>query len=48
MGTPQHLAESAGVPRAKVATIVAGERPTDLTREEAVAYDVAAALNRPT
>jgi 4-carboxymuconolactone decarboxylase len=42
----EHLAESAGVPAAKIATIVAGERPTDLSREEAVAYDVAAALNR--
>jgi hypothetical protein len=30
----------------QIATIVAGERPTDLTRDEAVAYDVAAALNR--
>lgn len=42
----EHLASSAGVPTAKIATIVAGERPPDLTREEAVAYDVAAALNR--
>jgi 4-carboxymuconolactone decarboxylase len=42
----EHLAESAGVPIAKIATIVAGERPTDMTRDEAVAYDVAAALNR--
>jgi len=42
----EHLAESAGVSRSKIATIVAGERPTDLTREQAVAYDVAAALNR--
>ena len=42
----EHLAESAGVPATKIATIVAGERPTDLTRNEAVAYDVAAALNR--
>jgi 4-carboxymuconolactone decarboxylase len=42
----EHLAESAGVPRAKIATIVAGQRPTDLTRDEGVAYDVAAALNR--
>jgi alkylhydroperoxidase family enzyme len=29
---------------AKLATIVAGQRPADLTRAEAVAYDVAAAL----
>ncbi|MGA2020547.1 MAG: hypothetical protein ABSH02_08165 [Candidatus Sulfotelmatobacter sp.] len=42
----EHLAEGAGVPTAKIATIVAGERPTDLSRDEAVAYDVAAALNR--
>jgi 4-carboxymuconolactone decarboxylase len=42
----EHLAKDAGVPAAKIATIVAGERPTDLTREESVAYDVAAALNR--
>jgi hypothetical protein len=37
---------SSGVTTAKIATIAAGERPTDLTRDEAVAYDVAAALNR--
>jgi 4-carboxymuconolactone decarboxylase len=42
----ERMALASGVPAAKVATIVAGERPTDLTREEAVAYDVAAALNR--
>jgi len=41
----EHLAENAGVSNAKIATIVAGERPTDLSRDEAVAYDVAAALN---
>ena len=29
---------------AKIATIAAGERPTDLTPEEAAAYDVASAL----
>ncbi|MGO9546438.1 MAG: carboxymuconolactone decarboxylase family protein [Rhodomicrobium sp.] len=28
----------------KISTIVAGQRPADLTREEAVAYDVASAL----
>jgi hypothetical protein len=38
----ERLAESAGVSSAKIATIVAGERPTDPTRDEAVAYDVAA------
>jgi len=42
----QHLEEGAGASTAKITTIVAGERPTDLTRDEAVAYDVAAALNR--
>ncbi len=29
----------------KIATIVAGQRPVDLTHEESVAYDVASALN---
>jgi 4-carboxymuconolactone decarboxylase len=33
-----------GLPDAKLATIVAGQRPPDLTWDEAVAYDVAAAL----
>jgi hypothetical protein len=42
----EHLAESAGIARATIATIVAGERPTNLSPQEAVAYDVAAALNR--
>jgi 4-carboxymuconolactone decarboxylase len=42
----EHLAQNARLPRAKIATIVAGERPTDLIRQEVVAYDVAAALNR--
>jgi len=37
-------AELRGLPDDKIATIVAGQRPSDLTREEAVAYDVAAAL----
>jgi 4-carboxymuconolactone decarboxylase len=37
-------AEQRGLPDAKIATIVAGQRPADLTREEAVAYDIAAAL----
>ena len=41
----EHLAESAGLATAKIATIVAGERPTDLTREESVAPDFASALN---
>src|SRR5580693_4706302 len=30
----------------KIASIVAGERPSDLTDDERVAYDMAAALNR--
>lgn len=38
------VAELRGLPDAKIATIVAGQRPNDLTREEAVAYDVASAL----
>jgi 4-carboxymuconolactone decarboxylase len=37
-------AEHRGLSDEKLATIVAGQRPVDLTREEAVAYDVAAAL----
>jgi 4-carboxymuconolactone decarboxylase len=40
------LAQAAGLSAAKIATIVAGQRPSDLSREEAVAYDLAAALNR--
>lgn len=38
------IAEARGLPEDKIATIVAGQRPADLTREEAVAYDVASAL----
>jgi 4-carboxymuconolactone decarboxylase len=38
------VAEYDKLPDAKLATIVAGQRPPDLTRDEAVAYDVAAAL----
>ncbi|MBK1662186.1 carboxymuconolactone decarboxylase family protein [Paracraurococcus ruber] len=38
------VAEQRGLPDEKIATIVAGQRPADLTREEAVAYDMAAAL----
>jgi 4-carboxymuconolactone decarboxylase len=37
-------AEGRGLPDDKLATIVAGQRPSDLTREEAVAYDAASAL----
>jgi len=38
------VAEHDGLGAAKLSAIVAGQRPADLTREEAVAYDVAAAL----
>jgi 4-carboxymuconolactone decarboxylase len=38
------VAELRGLPDEKIATIAAGQRPSDLTREEAVAYDVASAL----
>jgi alkylhydroperoxidase family enzyme len=38
------VAEARGLADEKIATIVAGQRPVDLTREEAVAYDVASAL----
>ncbi|HVJ33348.1 MAG TPA: carboxymuconolactone decarboxylase family protein [Terriglobia bacterium] len=38
------VAELRGISDDKIATIVAGERPSDLSREEAVAYDMASAL----
>lgn len=38
------VAEARGLPDEKIATIVAGQRPVDLTREEAIAYDITAAL----
>ena len=38
------IAEARGLPDSKIATIVAGQRPADLTREEVMAYDVASAL----
>src|SRR5579862_8136479 len=37
-------AERRGLSDDKLTTIVAGQRPSDLTREEAIAYDVASAL----
>jgi 4-carboxymuconolactone decarboxylase len=37
-------AERRGLSDDKVATILAGQRPGDLTREETIAYDVASAL----
>lgn len=42
----QRIAHGAALDDAKAATIVAGQRPADLSDEEAVAYDVAAALVR--
>jgi 4-carboxymuconolactone decarboxylase len=38
------VAELRGIPDDKLATIIAGQRPGDLTREEAIAYDMASAL----
>jgi 4-carboxymuconolactone decarboxylase len=38
------VAERRGLTDEKLATIVAGQRPVDLTRQEAVAYDFASAL----
>ncbi|MHB8284133.1 MAG: carboxymuconolactone decarboxylase family protein [Caulobacteraceae bacterium] len=40
------LAPKSGLSAAKIRTLAAGERPADLTDEEAMAYDVAAVLNR--
>ncbi len=37
-------AELRGLPDDTIATIVAGQRPSDLTREQAIAYDVASTL----
>lgn len=42
----EYFARQAGLAESKIATIAAGERPADLTRQEQVAYDMAAALNR--
>ena len=38
------LAERRGLADEKIATMAAGQRPSDLTREEAIAYDVASTL----
>ena len=38
------IAERRGLSDDKLATIVAGQRPADLARDEAIAYDVASAL----
>ncbi len=40
------LAPKAGLSASKIRTLAAGERPSDLTDQEAMAYDVAAVLNR--
>ncbi|MFZ3268178.1 MAG: SDR family oxidoreductase [Mycobacterium sp.] len=42
----EYFARRAGLAERKIATIAAGERPSTLTRDEGVAYDMAAALNR--
>jgi 4-carboxymuconolactone decarboxylase len=42
----EYFAERAGLTGRKIATIAAGQRPSDLTDDEGVAYDMAAALNR--
>lgn len=42
----EYFAHRAGLSDDKIATITAGERPADLTDDERVAYDMAAALNR--
>jgi len=38
------LAENRGLDDAKIATIIVGERPSNLTPDESIAYDVASAL----
>lgn len=42
----EYFAKRAGLAEHKIATIVAGQRPSDLSHDEGVAYDMAAALNR--
>jgi 4-carboxymuconolactone decarboxylase len=42
----EYFARRAGLDEDTIATIAAGQRPSNLTREEAIAYDMAAALNR--
>jgi alkylhydroperoxidase family enzyme len=42
----EYFARRAGLADRKIATIVAGERPPDLTDDEGVAYDTASALVR--
>jgi len=38
------IAESRGLSDDKISTIIVGQRPSDLTREEGIAYDVASGL----
>jgi 4-carboxymuconolactone decarboxylase len=40
------VAAKSGLTPSKIRTVSAGERPSDLTGEESLAYDVAAVLNR--
>jgi hypothetical protein len=40
------VAAKSGLPASKIRTIAAGERPSDLTCEESMVYDMAAVLNR--
>ena len=42
----ERVASTTDLSTSKIATIVAGQRPADLTEEEGAAYDVAAALAR--
>ncbi|SPM29622.1 Alkylhydroperoxidase family enzyme, contains CxxC motif, partial [Mycobacterium terramassiliense] len=42
----EYFARRVGLSDDKIATLAAGERPADLTDDERVAYDMAAALNR--
>ena len=42
----EYFARRAGLAEPKIATIVAGERPSDLSHDEGAAYDMAGALNR--
>lgn len=42
----QRVAERTDLSTAKIGTIVAGQRPADLSAEEAAAHDLAAALSR--
>lgn len=42
----EYFGRRAGLSERTIATVAAGERPSDSSRAEAVAYDMAAALNR--